>query len=390
MKLNVGNPVEGEDFFDREQEQQRAWRKLESSHLLMLAPRRIGKTSLILRLCDTAHAHGFQAVQCSFARCGDEQECVSLLFRTLAEQQARWERLVEPLKTVLGKLKGVKIGGVGIEWQSGKPADWREVGDALGKVLDEGDTPWLICVDEVPVFVINLITQGEDGKRRARAFLNWFRDLRQRHYKQVKWLLAGSIGLDTIAARLGWGDAINDLEPFPLAAFDEAAALAFLARLAASYRLPLEEPACKAIVKRVGWPVPYYLQVMFSQLRDDWADNSVKPDEAAVERAFERLLDPTYRVHFDYWRQRLDEELGQPEASHAILLLDHACQDANGLSRDGFEQALSTRIQDPDERHRILRYLLDVLGGDGYLVERDGRHAFRMEWLRVYWQRRLR
>ena len=390
MKLNVGNPVEGEDFFDREQEQQRAWRKLESSHLLMLAPRRIGKTSLILRLRATAHTYGFQAVQCSFARCGDEQECVGLLFRTLAEQQANWERLVEPLKTVLGKLKGVKIGPVGIDWQSGKPADWREVGDVLGKVLDAGDTPWLICVDEVPVFVINLIKQGEDGKRRARAFLNWFRDLRQRHYQNVKWLLAGSIGLDTIAARLGWGDAINDLEPFPLAAFDEATALAFLGKLAASYRLPLEESARKAIVRRVGWPVPFYLQIMFSQLRDDWADNGVKPDEAAVERAFERLLDPAYRVHFDYWRQRLDEELGQPEAGHATLLLDHACQDANGLRRDTLGQALSTRIQDPDERDRILRYLLDVLVGDGYLVEREGRHAFRMEWLRVYWLRRLR
>jgi uncharacterized protein len=129
---------------------------------------------------------------------------------------------------------------------------------------------------------------------------------------------------------------------------------------------------------------------MFSQLRDDWEDNQVKPDEAAVERAFERLLDPAYRMHFDYWRQRLDEELGQPEASHAILLLDHACQGANGLSRDALEQVLSTRIRDLDERDRLLRYLLDILGSDGYLVERDGRHAFRMEWLRVYWRQRLR
>ena len=48
-------------------------------------------------------------------------------------------------------------------------------------------------------------------------------------------------------------------------------------------------------------------------------------------------------MHFDYWRQRLDEELGQPEASHAILLLDHVCQDASGLSRDALGRALSTR-----------------------------------------------
>ncbi len=171
----------------------------------MLAPRRIGKTSLILRLCATANPHGFQAVQCSFVSCGNEQECVNLLFRSLEEQQTTlWKRLAEPLKKIFD-IKGIKLGPVGIDWQSGKPADWREIGDALGKALDEGDIPWLICVDEVPVFVINLIKQGEDGKRRARALLNWFRDLRQRHHKKVKWLLAGSIGLDTIAARLGWG-----------------------------------------------------------------------------------------------------------------------------------------------------------------------------------------
>ncbi|MGB4913341.1 MAG: hypothetical protein WBO95_14690, partial [Candidatus Dechloromonas phosphoritropha] len=62
MKISVGNPVEGDDFFDREQEQRRAWRKLEGSHLLMLAPRRIGKTSLILRLCATARQHSRWAV----------------------------------------------------------------------------------------------------------------------------------------------------------------------------------------------------------------------------------------------------------------------------------------------------------------------------------------
>jgi hypothetical protein len=43
MKISVGNPLEGDDFFDREQEQVRVWRKLEGSHLLMLAPRRIGR-----------------------------------------------------------------------------------------------------------------------------------------------------------------------------------------------------------------------------------------------------------------------------------------------------------------------------------------------------------
>lgn len=57
MKLTIGNPVVGDDFFDRELEQRQIWRKLESNHLLMLAPRRIGKTSLIYRLCQSSQEH---------------------------------------------------------------------------------------------------------------------------------------------------------------------------------------------------------------------------------------------------------------------------------------------------------------------------------------------
>ena len=76
-------------------------------------------------------------------------KCVSLLFHQSRGASKRWERLVEPLKPFLDE--GIKFGPFGIDWQSGASADWREVGDALGKVLDEADIPWLICVDEVPV-----------------------------------------------------------------------------------------------------------------------------------------------------------------------------------------------------------------------------------------------
>jgi hypothetical protein len=43
----------------------------------MLAPRRIGKTSLILRLCATAREHGRYAVHCSFAKCETDRPSAS-------------------------------------------------------------------------------------------------------------------------------------------------------------------------------------------------------------------------------------------------------------------------------------------------------------------------
>lgn len=385
MKISVGNPVEGDDFFDREQEQVRAWRKLEGSHLLMLAPRRIGKTSLILRLCATAGKHQRYAVHCSFAKCETESDCIRELFKALATQQTVGQRS----KTVFERVKSVKLGPLGVDWHEAKPESWREAGEELGKALCEGDDDWLVCIDELPVFIINLLQQGEDGRRRARAFLYWLRDLRQNHYRRIKWLMAGSIGLDTLAARLGLSDTINDLEPFPLDAFNEDSALRFLGKLAESYNMPFSEELRRFIVARVGWPVPYYLQLMFSQLHEESDDTGLQPDEAMVVKVFEKLLGNSYRTHFDYWRQRLDEELGQPEAGQAALILTQACQSAAGETKSSIAQALSKAIHDLETRDKSLNYLLEVLVSDGYLVERDGRYTFRLEWLRVYWQRRF-
>lgn len=47
-------------------------------------------------------------------------------------------------------------------------------------------------------------------------------------------------------------------------------------------------------------------------------------------------------------------------------------------------------IADVDEKQKILRYLLEVLESDGYLIRLDGRYRFRLIWLREYWLRRVR
>ena len=51
MRNVIGQPVEGEDLYGRDYELDRLWEHLENGeHILMLAPRRVGKTSLMLEL----------------------------------------------------------------------------------------------------------------------------------------------------------------------------------------------------------------------------------------------------------------------------------------------------------------------------------------------------
>ena len=51
MRNIIGPPVVGDDLYGRDYELARLWEHLENGeHILMLAPRRVGKTSLMLEL----------------------------------------------------------------------------------------------------------------------------------------------------------------------------------------------------------------------------------------------------------------------------------------------------------------------------------------------------
>jgi hypothetical protein len=209
------------------------------------------------------------------------------------------------------------------------------------------------------------------------------RRLRQ-EYPQVRWMLAGSIGLDTVTSRLNIADSINDLRIETLGAFEASTAHSFLKTLADTYRIDLDEQARDHILLRVGWLVPYYLQLIFNEVRD-----CKKAVVADIDRAINTLLDPAHKNLFDYWRQRLRDELGRPDADYAAALLHHACRAPEGVRRTIFNQALASAIADPATREDKLRYLLDVLENDGYLVEAEKRWQFRSPLLREYWSRRV-
>jgi uncharacterized protein len=134
--------------------------------------------------------------------------------------------------------------------------------------------------------------------------------------------------------------------------------------------------------------VPYYLQILFDRLRDRVEDGA-RPSTDLVEQIFEELLLPAHKGYFDYWRQRLHDELGSPEDGQAVHLLSQCARDPTGASRETLSQALAEHIQDLEPREERLRYLLEVLESDGYLVMVDGRWRFRLELLRRYWLKRV-
>ncbi|MBL8786819.1 MAG: AAA family ATPase [Deltaproteobacteria bacterium] len=417
IESSVGRPVRGQNFFDREDEQRLLWQHLRQSHILLLAPRRVGKTSLLFRLMDDARQHDRRAVYVSVADARSEDDIVRKLLTALAnhpESDALLKRLGRgPFKRFFSRLKGrVAAGPLSLELAPAEAPSWASLAEAATEAIERAGERWLVLVDELPIFVMTLLRQDQaesaDGPpRRTRDFLNWFRQLRNvggattsdaaRDEASLRWILAGSIGLDSVVARARLGDTINDLRVFPLGAFSPAVADHFLAALGDSYGLPLDAPTRARLAERAGWLIPFYLQVLFSRLHDLAAEASLRPSPALVDRVVEELLTPTYRAYFDYWRQRLTEELGRPDDQRALALLAVIAPELDGAPREALQRvAAGFEGLTASQRDESLRFLLEVLENDGYIVSDSGERApqsarfrFRSNLLREYWLRRV-
>jgi uncharacterized protein len=389
----IGRPVGGEDFFDRTSEIRKLWERLETDNVLLLAPRRVGKTSLMLHLRDTAAAHGYRSMYTSVADALTELDFIKRLLSEIERHKEGRKILGSIRKTGIGQLfkriRRIDLFGGGFELADHAESQWAAIGESIVTALHGLDTKWLLLVDEVPIFILGLMKTDPTGMR-ARMFLNWFRNLRlaPQTSNGVRWLLAGSIGLDTVTRRMNLGDTINDLYlenefgPFP-----REVAFQLLDRLASSYDFPLTEEIQREICDRTGWLIPYHLQLVFGELRTRCSGRAPGRDD--VTAIFEGLLSPAKRSYFDYWKQRLHEELGNPDDEQAVALLRGVAVDEKGASEQTLSAILAKYVADPAARKTKLTYLLDVLCSDGYLVQSEGRYVFRSTLLREYWRRHV-
>ncbi len=395
MRNITGSPVERTDFFDRPRDLARLERELANgANLLLTAPRRVGKTSLVLRLCELERAAGRSAVFMNVEGCHDELAFAERLVDGLTESGLHPEalgRVSLVFRKVRQAFSGMKVGAAGVDMEMGaaEDPDHSTIGRALESIfrkIESGGKPVLLAIDEMPELLLAL-GKDEHGTERVSRLLHWLRALRQTYRQNVRWIFLGSIGLDSFVDDRNLRKTINDLTSLSLEALTAEEADRFLKELGDSNSLPLAPKQRRLIIERVGWPLPHHLQIVFHALVDS---GSTKADAEAVESAFQQLLSPNNLSQFDTWRQRLDEQFGQSDATAAKDALRHLCQHPNGRSRAQLLNALMSTRQSADAaaiEDQLARLLL-MLQRDGYVLESKGSYTFRSFLLREYWHRR--
>lgn len=284
-----------------------------------------------------------------------------------------------------------------MEIADAKNEEWTRVGCDVIQLIGQAQERWLIYVDELPIMLFNIIrSDPQSGVQRVRRFLDWFRnDVRALPGAHgVRWLVSGSVGLDTLVHQHAMADTINSLSHQSLAAFKDEVAVDMLNRLATRYQLELSSADADSIVKAVQWAQPYYLQIAFHHLRSLKTAHPTRAINDLIEEAISTMVQPGADNDFHHWEQRLELQLAHNDAAHARAMLKMAAQDPLGARPEMLLAALEARMQNStqEEARRAFINLRDILERDAYwwpdMSSGFKRYRFRLEPLRLWWLRR--
>lgn len=371
MRIIIGSPATGDNFYPRNTVIQRLQKALETEHVLFLAPRRTGKTSAVLHLKERAPAC---CVFQNLERCNHPRLWVKAMADGLSEiQDERWLQWLKAAGDFLPRLNS--------EILELKETDWNQAADKLLKALGKLERPVWFLLDEFPSMV-DLIAK-KHGAAEAESTVHWLRCwLQENTQSPVRFLLTGSIGLDNVLRKHRIRGPGNDLNRQYLTPLDAEEGVALALRLADANDIPLNATLAREYVKRLGPAVwPYFIQLFLHELQDAAATPHQRCDLDGIYKAV--TLGARNRYATNMW-DRLRDIFEGPWLAAAKLVLKLAAATDLGVERSSLRAQISG-LEDDD-----YAYVLEVLIHDGYLVEDGDRVWFFSHLLRDYWREKGR
>ena len=402
MKRANGKWVSGEDFWNREVELELFSELLdEEAHILLIAQRRIGKTSF-MREIGRRISERYICLQVDLERSNDSSDAIAELGVATRDVESLWGRTKGIFTNIIGTLAqqidSFQVSEIRVNLRGGmNEANWREKGNHLISILASADRPVVIFFDELPILV-NRMLKGSDfqitpeKREQTDQFMSWLRANSIEHQGKVRFVVAGSIGLEPVLQEAGLSATINNFTPFDLPAWTHESAKDCVLELAKSYDLNVPPEIAESMVNRLGLCIPHYVQMYFDRIRRRCMYQHVSDvtEEMAKDVYENDMLGASGHVELSHFEERLKLVLGPNLTSFAIHLLTEASV-TGSISGDA-AIAISERYNIDDDGEVIeipIGRILNILEHDGYLVQSESTYRFASKLLEDWWKARF-
>lgn len=390
----VGPIPEPHELYGRDEFIDHLWRLIDANNILLLAPRRFGKSGVMRDMLLHPRA-GYVCLSFELEDVDSPEEFVWRITRELLATDKFRELLSGTKRLPAGLMAWIRENFDEMEFEGAKVKfktqirdDWREAARRMLAELERADETVIFLFDELPA-MLDLIVQRQ-GDAVANDFLAWFRTVRLAQkdvLRRHRFVVAGSVGIDQILKKLGATDKLVDFARLTVEPLDAASADKLVGDLARSMEINWNPTLSDRLFQLIGSPVPFFVHVFFAQLGQlPPAARSALSIEDLLRVYNDRVLGPTCRHYFSHYSSRLKRYGTQGERAAMAILRAVAGQ--RRVSRpalfDTYRKARGKGARDEE-----FDDLIASLEYDWYLrLDTDtNEYYFRLNVMQEWWRR---
>jgi hypothetical protein len=388
MKANPGGQIDLKAVVGRDDVIEQIWQTLEQQSIRMNAERRIGKTTIIKKLCNEPK-EGWLPIFQDLEQYHTAIEFAASISREVEKHLPKTKQAAGILKKLITAVGGVEVGGILKLPKFEDDSSWKDVlcNSIQGLVEgceSEGLRP-LFLWDEVPFMLENI--KSRDGEQVAMEVLDTLRALRQTYETRgLRMILTGSIGLHHVIKSLkrsSYANApVNDMLTVAISALSEKSAQELASRLIEGEGIPTEylDETSMAVAK-ISDGFPFYIHHIIKAMKRSGEDGSVELVESIVSQ---QLITPDDPWELHHYTDRVATYYGEEHKKSVLGILDTLALQADSISVNGILTELKSMgvLDDRD----LLIELLKLIEQDHYLARNhEGRYEFQFPLLKRWW-----
>ena len=396
IKNIPGNVPDPDELYGRGDLLAHLWRQLQGNNLLLLAPRRFGKTGVMHHVTGRPESP-YLPIYLDLEDVDSPEEFVWRVTREIVSRQPLRKLLRDAhrLPGAIGEwvkdtVDEVEFEGARVRFKQAIRDDWATAARRMMLELEKAGPTVVFVFDEL-ASMLDLIRRRHDVNA-AQQFMAWFRSVRLQQKDKLRrhrFIVAGSTGIDLILRRLDAPDKLNDFERIYVEPIAPAHAEALVRDLAASTGLGLSDAMVARVLDLMTPHVPYFIHLLFSQLGQlPPAQRNLLTDETLADVYHRRVLGPSCKHYFDHYRGRLGR-YGKPLERGAMAVLSAVADAPAGRVSASVLYDVYQRARGPRANELEFDDLIADLECDWYLAldARTNEYHFLVDLMRDWWRR---
>lgn len=308
MKITTGQAARGDNFFKRPILINKLWRKIDSdSSIIISAPRRVGKTSL-MRYIEDNPRDKYYVVYVITESVYNENKYYKEIVKAIlnCDSIKKRDKVINSIKDIAKNIfKSIdEVGIDSVKFSKNIEYNYYDKFIEIMRSIDLEGHKLIIMIDEFAQTIENI--QQKEGTAYAVHLLQSNRVLRQNSdiNNKFQFIYTGSISLEGIARRMDSSKFINDLDIVKVTPLSKSEGKSLINELLKGLDFSMDEGTINHMLNEIKWLIPFYIQLAMDKIQDIYdEDNLCVIHNKSVDVAIKRMIEENNK--FSSWHERL-------------------------------------------------------------------------------------